>query len=145
MNGEMFRLTAGARRQHISVTAMIIVAAVLLGILAMHTMISSAAAPSAHSSVATAPAVSENGAAAASGSHELPAEAACSASCTPHWMLVGMACAIGVFAVLVALLFHRPDLRRLMILPLARVIRIASSRVSVPRTPSLEALSISRV
>jgi len=145
MNGEMFRLTAGAPRQHISVTAMIVVAAVLLGILAMHTMISSAAAPSAHSSVATANAVSENGAEAASGSHESPDEAACSASCMPDWILVGMACAIGVFAVLVALLLHPQDLRRLMILPPARVIRIASTRVSVPRTPSLKVLSISRI
>ncbi|MET3768469.1 hypothetical protein ABIB15_001151 [Marisediminicola sp. UYEF4] len=145
MNSEMFRVMAGAPRQHTIVTAMIVVAAVLFGILAMHTMINSAAAPAAHSSVATAHSASENGAAAASGVHDSQAEAACSASCMPDWMLVGMACAIGVFAVLVALLRHRLDLRRLMFLPLVRVVRIATTRVSLPWTPSLEVLSISRV
>ena len=145
MNGEMFRATAGAPRQHIIVTAMIVVAAVLLGILAMHTMMSSAAAPSAHASVATVHSASENGVAAAPGVHDSQADAACSASCMPDWMLVGMACAVGVFAVLVVLLLHRLDRRRLVFLPLVRVIRIATTRVSLPWTPSLEVLSISRV
>ncbi|MET3770022.1 hypothetical protein ABIB15_002726 [Marisediminicola sp. UYEF4] len=77
MNGEMFRIMAGAPRQHTIVTAMIVVAAVLFGILAMHTMINSAG--------------------------------------------------------------------RLMFLPLVRVVRIATTRVSLPWTPSLEVLSISRV
>lgn len=161
MNGVSSRIAMRLPGRN-ALVSLLLIGVVLLGGLAVHSMINSSdMSPSALSGGATGASLSSapatvtveqsgpistvaGGLSTAASSIAPILQAACPVSCTTDQLMAGVICAIAVLAVLLAVPLMRPSIRRAVVTQLRYHTSVAASRVPSPRAPSLLLLSISR-
>jgi hypothetical protein len=135
-----------------ALSALLAIAAMLVGLFAMHSMVGTGSHHEVGDTAVTAAAAPHGhvgdaglmGAAAAH--HDDPVlSVACDEACQMGCLVVGLICTLGLLAVLIA--FHLPPVaRRIMAAQIfsRRLVNAALATAAMPRPPSLVALSISR-
>ena len=147
-----------------ALVAVVTVAALILGLIAMHSMSVTSSAigsqtaesqPHAHHndspviahSAETVSLVSENvtPASAGTGTGTAILSPSCDGVCEMRCLLVSLVCALSILAAIVGLLLvKRPALPKFSIAAMVRITRVAAQHITLLQAPSLHILSISR-
>ncbi len=145
-----------------ALVTVVTVAALILGLIAMHSMSVTSSAigsqtaesqPHAHHhdspgiahSTETVSLVSGNATPASAGTGTAILAPSCDGVCEMRCLLVSLVCALSILAAIVwLLLVKRPALPKFSIAAMVRVARVAAQHITLLRAPSLHILSISR-